>query len=88
MVRMLGHHRGVGFYIKTSINFVACSNLNVPDLENLSIKIRDPNSKLFLMILMFCGLTGKRNCWMLSTFMFHSGPDALEEKRHPGSIQN
>ena len=26
---------GVGFYIKTSINFVVCSNLNVPNLENL-----------------------------------------------------
>ena len=26
---------GVGFYIKTSTNFVVCSNLNVPYLENL-----------------------------------------------------
>ena len=25
---------GVGVYIKTSINFVVCSNLNVPNLEN------------------------------------------------------
>ena len=25
-----------------------------------------------LMILMFCGLTGKRNFWMLLTFMLHS----------------
>ena len=40
---------GVGCYIKkTSINFVVCSNLNVPNLENLCIKIRKPNSKLFL----------------------------------------
>ena len=36
---------GVDFYIKTSINFVVCSNLNVPNLENLCIKIRKPNSK-------------------------------------------
>ena len=39
---------GVGFYIKTSINFVVCSNLNVPKLENLRIEIRKPNSKPFL----------------------------------------
>ena len=39
---------GVGFYITTSINFVVCSNLNVPNLENLCIKIRKPNSKPFL----------------------------------------
>ena len=39
---------GVGFYIKTSINFVVCSNLNVPNLENLCIKIRKHNSKPFL----------------------------------------
>ena len=31
-----------------------------------------------LMILMFCGLTGKRNFWMLLTFMLHSELDALE----------
>ena len=40
--------REVGFYIKTSINFVVCSNLNVPNLENLCIKIRKHNSKPFL----------------------------------------
>ena len=39
---------GVGFYIKTSISFVVCSNLNVPNLENLCIEIRKPNSKPFL----------------------------------------
>ena len=39
---------GVDFYIKTSINFVVCSNLNVPNLENLCIEIRKPNSKPFL----------------------------------------
>ena len=39
---------GVGFYIKTSINFVVCSNLNVPNLENLCLEIRKPNSKPFL----------------------------------------
>ena len=31
-----------------------------------------------LMILMFCGLIGKRNFWMLLTFMLHSELDALE----------
>ena len=31
-----------------------------------------------LMILMFCGLTEKRNFWMLLTFMLHFEPDALE----------
>ena len=35
---------GVGFCIKTC----SCSNLNVPNLENLCIKIRKPNSKPFL----------------------------------------
>ena len=30
-----------------------------------------------LMIQMFCELTGKRNFWMLLTFMLHSEPDAL-----------
>ena len=39
---------GVGFSIKTSINFVVCSNLNVPNLENLCLEIRKPNSKPFL----------------------------------------
>ena len=40
--------RGVRFYLKTSINFAVCSNLNVPNLENLCIEIRKPNSKPFL----------------------------------------
>ena len=35
-------------------------------------------SFLDLMILMFCGLTGKRNFWMLLTFMLHSELDELE----------
>ena len=39
---------GVGFYVKTSINFVVCYNPNVPNVENLCIKIRKPNSKPFL----------------------------------------
>ena len=39
---------GEGFYIKTSINFVVCYNPNVPNLENLCIEIRKPNSKPFL----------------------------------------
>ena len=42
---------GVGFYIKTSINFVVCSkDLNEPNLENLCIEIRKPNSKPFLIV--------------------------------------
>ena len=39
---------GVGFYLKSSINFVVCSNLNLPNLENLCTEIRKPNSKPFL----------------------------------------
>ena len=31
-----------------------------------------------VMILMFCGMTGKRNFWMLLTFMLHSELNALE----------
>ena len=38
----------VGFYIKKSVNFVVCSNLNVLNLENLCIEIRKPNLKPFL----------------------------------------
>ena len=39
---------GVGFYIKTSINFAVRSDLNVLNLENLCIEIRKPNSRSFL----------------------------------------
>ena len=39
---------GVGFYIKTSIDFAVRSDLNVPNLENLCIEIRKPNSRPFL----------------------------------------
>ncbi|XP_073245687.1 uncharacterized protein [Porites lutea] len=39
---------GVGFYIKTSINFGVRSDLNAPSLENLCIEIRKPNSRPFL----------------------------------------
>ena len=39
---------GVGFYIKTSINFAVHSDLNAPNLENLCIEIRKPNSRPFL----------------------------------------
>ena len=42
------HGGGVGFYIKTSINFAVRSDLNVFNLENLCIEIRKPNSKPFL----------------------------------------
>ena len=39
---------GVGLYIKTSINFAVRSDLYVSNLENLSIEIRKPNSRPFL----------------------------------------
>ena len=42
--------RELGFYIKTSINFVVCSNLNVPNLESLCIEIRTPKLKPFLIV--------------------------------------
>ena len=38
----------VCFYIKTSINFVVRSDLNVVNLENVCLEIRKPNSKPFL----------------------------------------
>ena len=42
------HGGGVGFYIKSSNSYIVRSELNVFDLENLTIEIRRPNSKLFL----------------------------------------
>ena len=36
---------------------------------------------------MFCGLTGKRNFWILLIFMPYSQLDVLEQIKHPGSIQ-
>ena len=41
---------GVCFYLKTSINFVVRSDLNVANLENLCLEIRKPNSKPFFVI--------------------------------------
>ena len=41
---------GVCFYLKTSINFVVRSDLNVVNLENLCLEIRKPNSKPFFVI--------------------------------------
>jgi len=38
----------VGFHTKTSINFAVRSDLNAPNLENLCIEIRKPNSRPFL----------------------------------------
>ena len=38
------------FYLKTSINFVVRSDLNVVNLENLCLEIRKPNSKPFFVI--------------------------------------
>ena len=41
---------GVSFYIKTSINFVICRDLNLNDLENLCLEIKKPCSKPFLVV--------------------------------------
>ena len=38
----------MGFHTKTSINFAVRSDLNAPNLENLCIEIRKPNSRPFL----------------------------------------
>ena len=49
-------------------------------IERVIVTISLSRTKLVtaLMILMFCGLTGKRNFWMLFTFMLHSELVALE----------
>ena len=57
---------GVGFYIKTSINFVVCSNLNVPKLENLRIEIRKPNSKPFLIATWY-----RPSCSSIDLFLYY-----------------
>ena len=54
----------VGFYIKTSINFVVCSNLNVPNLENLCIEIRKPNLKPFLIATWYRPLCSSVNLFL------------------------
>ena len=41
---------GVCFYIRSSINFLYRSDLNIPNLENLCIGVNKPRSKPFLII--------------------------------------
>ena len=42
------HGGGVGFYIKSSNSYIVRSDLNIINLENLTIENRAPNSKPFL----------------------------------------
>ena len=42
------HGGGVGFYIKSSNSYIVRSDLNIINLENLTIENREPNSKPFL----------------------------------------
>ena len=41
---------GICFYIKSTLNFSVRTDLNIEELENLSIEIRKPNSKAFLVV--------------------------------------
>ena len=52
------------------------------------ISLNKTGSVMVLKIQMFFGLIGKRNFWILLTFMHHSDLDALETIKHPGSIHN
>ena len=47
------HGEGVRFYIKSSKSYIVRSNLNVINLENLTIEIRKPNSKPFLVAIWY-----------------------------------
>ena len=40
-------------YIKSSNSYMLRSDLNVINLENLTIEIRNPNSKLFLVVIWY-----------------------------------
>ena len=42
------HGGGVGFYIKSSNSYIVRSDLNIINLENLTIENRATNSKPFL----------------------------------------
>ena len=42
------HGGGVGFYIKSSNSYIVRSDLNLINLENLTVEIHKPNSKPFL----------------------------------------
>ena len=44
----------------------------------LTISLSRTGLAMALMILIFCGLTGKRDFWMWLTLMLHSEQDALE----------
>ena len=48
--RTSGGDGGVCFYIRSSINFLYRSDLNIPNLENLCIEVNKPRSKPFLII--------------------------------------
>lgn len=39
---------GLGFYIRWTMNFSVPTDLNIDELENLCIEIREPNSKPFI----------------------------------------
>ena len=54
----------------------------------VTISLNKTGPVMVLKIQMFCGLTGKRNFWILLIFMRHSDLDVLEQIKHPGSIQN
>ena len=57
---------GVCFYLKTSINFVARSDLNVANLENLCLEIRKPNSKPFFVVTWY-----RPPCSSIESFLFY-----------------
>ena len=44
---------GVGFYIKSSLSYTVHTDLNAINLENLTIEIRKPNSKPFLVATLY-----------------------------------
>ena len=48
--RTSGGGGGVCFYIRSGINFLYRSDLNIPNLENLCIEVNKPRSKPFLII--------------------------------------
>ena len=54
----------------------------------VKISLNKTGPTMVLKIQMFCGLTGKRNFWILLIFMCHSDLDALEPVKHPGLIHN
>ena len=41
---------GLGFYIRSTMNFSVRADLNIDELENLCIEILEPNSKPFIVV--------------------------------------